>query len=206
MGDVAQILGAGLGGGNTPKTAGPPKPPPPLPKGHHPSRAMKMAGMPKEVMDLVGGKQDPASAALPPVVPTFPVSLTASGGAGGTTSGDAAAGIAGITTSKGRTVKIGNKWIDTSKPARKWVWANFASSARTDGLLLNHWVRHGVDYPDYPYAKFDIHLDSIAYTDEEYRDKLQHESWTKSETDQLMELARKFELRWPVIYDRWFDL
>lgn len=213
MGDVAQII-SGLGNAssnnNKPKAAGPPKPPPPLPKGHHPSRAMKMAGMPKEVMDLVGGKQDPLTAALPPVVPSFPITI------GGATASASAAGAASTTSdaidpnmnsiTTGHTVKVGNKWIDTSKPARKWVWANFASSARTDGLLLNHWVRHGIDYPDYPYAKFDIHLDVISYTEEEYSDRLQHPSWTKSETDQLMELARKLELRWPVIYDRWFGL
>ena len=202
MSDMAHILG-GFGNSKL-KTAGPPKPPPPLPKGHHPSRAMKMTGMPKEVMEVIaGGNQDPISAALPPVVPTFPVtaiatSTTATTGAGGS---DTA-----LATTKGRTtVKVGNKWIDASKPARKWIWANFASSARTDGLLLNHWVRHGVDYPDYPYAKFDVHLDGISYTDEEYRDKLQHDTWTRSETDHLLELVRKLELRWPVIYDRWFE-
>ena len=204
---MAHILGGF--GGDKPKAAGPPKPPPPLPKGHHPSRAMKMAGMPKEVMEVIaGGNQDPLSAALPPVVPTFPVTAIANSTAAATGASTTTGGDTSLTTTigKGRTtVKVGNKWIDTSKPARKWIWANFASSARTDGLLLNHWVRHGVDYPDYPYAKFDVHLDAISYTDEEYRDKLQHDTWTRSETDHLMELVRKLELRWPVIYDRWFE-
>lgn len=191
MSDVAQVLG-GMG---KPKSTGPPKPPPPLPPGHHPTRAIQMTGgIPKEVMDLVGGGQDPKSAALPPIVPAF--------SGGGSASADPTVAI-----TKTTTVKVGNKWINTQKPARKWVWASFASSARTDGLLLNHWVRHGIDYPDYPYAKFDIHLDPVTYASEqEYRDKLQDENWTKSETDQLLELARKYELRWPVIYDRWLEM
>jgi DNA methyltransferase 1-associated protein 1 len=63
-----------------------------------------------------------------------------------------------------------------------------------------------VEYPDYPFARFDIHLDPVSYTDEEYRSYLQSPSWTKSETDQLLELAKRYELRWPVIYDRWMQL
>lgn len=66
-------------------------------------------------------------------------------------------------------------------------------------------VRANVDYPDYPYARFDIHLDPVTYTEEEYRQYLQNPTWTKSETDRLMDLARRYELRWAVIYDGWLD-
>jgi DNA methyltransferase 1-associated protein 1 len=100
-------------------------------------------------------------------------------------------------------VKIGNKQINPHKPARKWTWAPFSSSSRPDGLLLNHWVRANVEYPDYPYARFDIHLDPVQYTIEEYKAWLTSEDWSQSETDALMEYARIFELRWPVIHDRW---
>ena len=55
-------------------------------------------------------------------------------------------------------------------------------------------------------ARFDIHLDPVTYSsDEEYRELLEDPSWTKSETDQLLELAKRYELRWPVIYDRWCE-
>ena len=62
-----------------------------------------------------------------------------------------------------------------------------------------------MEYHDYPYAKFDIHMDPITYTSDEYARFLKCEKWTKSETDKLVEVACKFELRWPVIHDRWLD-
>lgn len=100
-------------------------------------------------------------------------------------------------------IKIGNKQINPHKPARKWTWAPFTSSSRPDGLVLNHWVRANVEYPDYPYARFDIHLDPVQYTPEEYKAWLTSQDWSQSETDALMECARTYELRWPVIHDRW---
>ena len=100
-------------------------------------------------------------------------------------------------------VKVGSKWIDSKKPARPWVWAPFSSSSRTDGALFNHWVRANVEYPDYPFARFDVHLDAVTYNEDEYQKLLKDDSWTKGETDALMELARRFELRWPVVHDRW---
>jgi DNA methyltransferase 1-associated protein 1 len=72
--------------------------------------------------------------------------------------------------------------------------------------MFRHWVRANVEYAEYPYARFDIHLDPVTYSDDEYTRYLQHDTWTRSETDQLMELARKFELRWPIIYDRWIEV
>jgi DNA methyltransferase 1-associated protein 1 len=157
---------------------------------------MKLQGMPREVMGLLSGTQDSQSAELPPVVPSF--------------NPEAAGGKRTASTSiNGRekgSVKIGAKWISIKKPARQWTWAPFASSSRTDGAMFHHWVRANVEYPDYPYARFDIHLDPITYSEEEYRRYLTNDSWTKSETDQLLELARRFELRWPVIYDRWVEM
>lgn len=175
MGDVAQILSGKMGSAQG-QSALPPPPPPPPPS-HHPSRAMKMTGMSREVMDLLSGNQDTKSAALPPIVPTIPPAK----------------------------VKVGNKYISAGKPAKKWVWAPFASSARTDGALFHHWVRDGIEYPDYPYARFDVHLDPVTYDVDEYNRFLQSDTWTKSETDKLVELARVYELRWAVIYDRWCD-
>ena len=162
-----------------------------------------MTGISKDVMQILGGKQDRRSAALPPIVPTFPIKATgkkSSSGAATSSESDAA------TTNKPETkVKVGNRVISSSKPARKWVWAPFTSSARPDGAKFRHWVRAGVEYPDYPYARFDIHLDAVSYTDQEYQRYLQHKTWTKSETDKLMELVRRLELRWAVIHDRWCD-
>jgi DNA methyltransferase 1-associated protein 1 len=193
MSDIAQILGVS---GPKPASNLAGDGPPPLPANHQPSRAMKLQGMPREVMGLLSGSQDAQSAELPPVVPSF--------------NPDVAKGKqTASTTTNGRekgSVKIGAKWISIKKPARQWTWASFASSSRTDGAMFNHWVRANVEYPDYPYARFDIHLDPITYSEEEYRRFLTNDLWTKSETDQLLELSRRFELRWPVIYDRWIEM
>ena len=168
-------------------------------------------------------------------------------------------------------IKLGNRTIQTSKAPRSWSWAPFTSSARhNDNAKFHHWVRSNVEYADYPYARFDVSLDPLVYTDEEYDkylkcdynvtkienvwdlvtgqkkkktddmkkknqdgggdnnnnmqqgnansnnnpnkdDELQYQlsiqnkilPWTKSETDALLELARLYDLRWPVIIDRW---
>ncbi|EEC48846.1 predicted protein [Phaeodactylum tricornutum CCAP 1055/1] len=185
MADVAQILGVG-----GPKQTASNGPPPPVPSHHQPSRAMQMQGMSRQVVGVLAGKQDPASADLPPGVPAFPINTKA---------GDKTAGQEGL-------IKVGNKWISKSKPARKWTWAPFASSSRTDGALFHHWVRANVEYPDYPFARFDIHLDPVTYSDDEYNRFLKSDAWTRSETDHLMDLSRRFELRWPVVHDRWLAL
>lgn len=192
MSDIAQILG--VSGPKPSNTAG--DGPPPLPANYQPSRAMKLQGMPREVMGLLSGSQDAQSAELPPVVPSFNPEVTG---------GERTASTSTNGREKG-SVKIGAKWISIKKPARQWTWAPFASSSRTDGAMFHHWVRANVEYPDYPYARFDIHLDPITYSEEEYRRYLTNDLWTKSETDQLLELARRFELRWPVIYDRWIEM
>lgn len=96
-----------------------------------------------------------------------------------------------------------NKQQQQQQPRKKWTWAPFTSSSRPDGLALHHWVRAGVEYPDYPYARFDIHMDPVHYTTEEYHTYFVQAEWSQSETDALMECVRTFELRWPVIHDRW---
>lgn len=44
----------------------------------------------------------------------------------------------------------------------------------------------------------------VRYTDEEYHNYLEdrHGSWMKDNTDVLFDLCRRFDLRWPVIHDR----
>ena len=207
MTDVAQILGMDdrKGGGDPPppfaaasSSSSPPAPPPSADETHGPpSRALqKLQGKSREVLGLLDTttSQPPSNKAnsvpLPPAVPTFPPKtgkLTASPNEEG-------------------AIKVGNRWIKIQTPARKWAWAPFSSTSRTDGTLFHHWVRRNVEYPDYPYARFDIHLDPVSYTDDEYYRYLWSDAWTKSETDRLMELARRHEMRWPVIYDRWIEL
>jgi DNA methyltransferase 1-associated protein 1 len=56
----------------------------------------------------------------------------------------------------------------TSGVRGKWSWAPFKNSARTDALEICHWVRSDINHSDYPYAKFNIKLDYVVYSDEEY--------------------------------------
>ena len=42
-----------------------------------------------------------------------------------------------------------------------------------------------------------------TYSDLEYQQNLHDDSWTRQETDYLLELCRKFDLRFVVIHDRW---
>lgn len=72
-------------------------------------------------------------------------------------------------------------------------------------------MKAGVEYPEYPFARFNIHMDSLDYRQGEgdhdgnefYKEFLHDHNWTKNETDALLELCRVYELRWPVIMDRW---
>jgi len=116
-----------------------------------------------------------------------------------------------------------NSYIDTNiTSSQKWTWSPFVSSARNDGLMLHHWVKSDVKCVDYPYARFNIHLRTIDYDYECKKDSsvgsdivhiksyvsngLSDPRWTQSETDTLLELCQRFELRWPVIVDRWMGI
>ena len=113
----------------------------------------------------------------------------------------------------------------TSKVHGKWVWAPFKNSARrydcfitiiyayftsrshlylfSDGHEFHHWVKASMEYPDYPYAKFNIKIEAVMYSNEEYEVLLQSSQWNRSETDHLMDLCYQYDLRWPVIVDRY---
>ncbi|KAG7286326.1 carnitine transporter [Staphylotrichum longicolle] len=118
------------------------------------------------------------------------------------------------------------------KPAARWELRAFTNSARDDGgtLVLRHWKRKtehgappepmqdgemrpsedGVDgekkvetTEDSSFAKFNVQVSVPQYDDDQYRSNLQSVEWTKEETDYLMEVARDFDLRWPIIWDRY---
>jgi DNA methyltransferase 1-associated protein 1 len=96
----------------------------------------------------------------------------------------------------------------------KWIWAPIHESSGTHNIQtkeaaeekitpLYHWVKAEMQYSEYPYAKFNIQIDRITYSDEEYEQLFQSDRWSRSETDALMSLCHKFDLRWPVIVDRY---
>ena len=42
-----------------------------------------------------------------------------------------------------------------------------------------------------------------VFSDAEYNNHLTAEGWTRAETDHLLELCSRFDIRFPVIHDRW---
>jgi DNA methyltransferase 1-associated protein 1 len=135
--------------------------------------AKKPKGMSREVFDLLGRDQDS-------LVPAMQSNASVASGA------------------------FKSKRVSALKG--KWIWAPFASSARPKDEVnktFHHWVKADVQYIDYPYAKFNVKMDAISYTDDEYEHLLKSDKWTRAETDHLMYICYKYDLRWPVIVDRY---
>lgn len=112
------------------------------------------------------------------------------------------------------------------KPAARWELQLFRNSARGDqSLQLRHWRKqtddqaksqegqngeNGMDVETKPqqledsaFAKFNVQVDIPQYSDDQYQSNLKSDEWTKDETDYLFGLARNFDLRWPLIWDRY---
>lgn len=74
--------------------------------------------------------------------------------------------------------------------------------------MLAHWVKAHVEPPAYVFARFNVACEATKYTDDEYARVLapHHDplaKWTKEETDVLMKLCARFDLRWVVVTDRY---
>ena len=85
--------------------------------------------------------------------------------------------------------KLGMRWV------RPWKWMPFTNPARKDGLVLHHWRRSTEEGKDYPFARFNKICEVANYTEVEYNRHLSDPGWTKQETDHLMDLATRFDLR-----------
>ncbi|XP_047501486.1 DNA methyltransferase 1-associated protein 1-like [Penaeus chinensis] len=89
------------------------------------------------------------------------------------------------------------------KKVRPWKWMPFTNPARKDGAVFYHWRRACDEGKEYPFAMFNKKVELLTYSDSEYGEHLLSDSWTRTETDTLFELCQRFDLRWPVIHDRW---
>ena len=89
------------------------------------------------------------------------------------------------------------------RKVRPWKWMPFTNPARRDGLVLYHWRRAAEKGQDYAFAKFNKKLEVPVFSDAEYNNHLTAEGWTRAETDHLLDLCGRFDLRFPVIHDRW---
>ena len=79
----------------------------------------------------------------------------------------------------------------------------FTNPARKDRLVLHHWRRAADEGREYPFAKFNKKLEMPQFNDAEYNNHLQADGWTRQETDHLLDLCGRFDLRFLVVHDRW---
>lgn len=86
---------------------------------------------------------------------------------------------------------------------RKWSWMPFTNPARADNATFYHWRRPSDEPKEYPFAKFNKKVDIPVYSDDEYQLHLKSDSWSKEETDHLMDLAQRFDLRFVIMFDRY---
>nr|CAH8863330.1 unnamed protein product [Trichobilharzia regenti] len=87
-----------------------------------------------------------------------------------------------------------------------WHWTPFTNSARQDNLVLYHWRRGGSESEsnnDYYFARYNKHVTVPEYTAEEYETLLKDSKWSEERTAHLMELAKRFDLRFIHMRDRW---
>jgi DNA methyltransferase 1-associated protein 1 len=56
---------------------------------------------------------------------------------------------------------------------------------------------------EFIFGRFNKQLEIPALSDAEYHNHLMVEGWTRAETDHLLDLCSRFDLRFPVIHDRW---
>ncbi|EUC66466.1 SWR1-complex protein [Rhizoctonia solani AG-3 Rhs1AP] len=96
---------------------------------------------------------------------------------------------------------------EEEKPVVKWEWRGFANGARTDGLKLKHWVKasseEGAESTAYPFEKYNVTPMVYAYSTDEYNKHLQDPDWSREETDYLFQVAREYDVRFFVMYDRY---
>lgn len=86
---------------------------------------------------------------------------------------------------------------------RPWKWMPFTNPARKDGAVFYHWRRLADEGLDYPFARFNKAVNVPIYSELEYQQHLHDENWSRPETEYLLELCRRFDLRFIVIHDRW---
>ncbi|KAG6869337.1 hypothetical protein C0993_000090 [Termitomyces sp. T159_Od127] len=88
----------------------------------------------------------------------------------------------------------------------RWEFRRFKNSARQDSLELCHWVNSSTPEDagaEYPFAKYNVPANVFTYSQDEYIRFLEDKDWSKDETDYLFSVARDYDVRWFVVYDRY---
>ena len=105
---------------------------------------------------------------------------------------------------------INTKKFEDQEKDFKWRKESFNQNARSDKLALSHYRHRSeqVDRINKYFARFNTKANVVAYTssNEYYAAKIDQlpssTCWTKEETDCLMYLCQKFNLRFLIIADR----
>ncbi|KAF8742882.1 SANT/Myb-like domain of DAMP1, partial [Rhizoctonia solani] len=95
---------------------------------------------------------------------------------------------------------------EEEKPATKWEWREFSNGARTDGLKLKHWTKISPEEETnstYQFEKYNVTPTIYTYSTDEYNKLLQDPDWSREETDYLFQIAREYDVRFFVMYDRY---
>lgn len=92
-------------------------------------------------------------------------------------------------------------------------WQEFDNPGRSDGLKLKHWVKCYKDAAtgkvapaekEYAFSKYNKSTKIVKYDDDEWNTFLAADSsWSREETDYLLELVESLDMRWLAIADRY---
>ncbi len=177
MGDVKDILGVSRG-------AAPPAEKPEKAKG---PRLVKPKGMSREAFALLSASH-----------PLAPAELMEALVKGAAKAGGAAAAAAGAPRRRGQVA---------------YRWLPFDNPARADGLQLSHWVKCYLDpatgapapaEAGHAFAKYAKGAPALRYDDEEWAALIAPDpSWSRAETDYLLDLVERLDARWLAVADRY---
>lgn len=82
-----------------------------------------------------------------------------------------------------------------------WRWKEFSNPGRDDDARLYHWAKK-LDTDEYYFAKYNKKQQIDEYTDAEYEEHMIDPEWTREQTDELMQLAKRFNTRFIIMSDR----
>jgi len=87
----------------------------------------------------------------------------------------------------------------------EWIYSPMIFGDEKNHPKIMHWVQKEDKDKVTPYMKFNVKVDLIKYTNEEYNQHIKEidRAWGREETDYLWELCEKFDLRFLVIFDHY---
>lgn len=118
-------------------------------------------------------------------------------------------------------IQFKKRRLASRKPVARWNMRPFRNTGRADqSLILHHWRRQETkedaegapqesaetttdEMEDSTYSKYSVRVSVPQYSDDQYRQHLQNDEWSREETDYLMGLVQDLDIRWPVIWDRY---